>query len=315
VKANPRSDNHRHVDLLSFCAFDVLAEERGGGEETPERIYAVSAGARPVPGMVCLALATSVAGLKPGSGLKRETAYAALKRRTTQSSRRVWLSWNCSKARTEFERLTARLKPRPDTKEAQERASSEAGEARIQLHKTPAFATLKRGASALSTFRLPRNGPSVVNTGARLAVVLVTALALAGASLAAPAGSPAERKQQARTQYENAERMREALNGRPESERTHKDYQKVADAYRRVYYVSPASSKADASVMAVAEILAEIGRQFAPDDKDLHAAIGQYEFLRREYPGSKYRTEALFTIGQIYKEDLGDEAGMIDLRH
>ncbi len=102
--------------------------------------------------------------------------------------------------------------------------------------------------------------------------------------------------------------MREALNGRPESERTRKDYRKVADAYRKVYYVSAASSKADASVMAVAEILAEMGRQFAPDDKDLHAAIGQYEFLRREYPGSKYRMEALFTIGQIYKEDLGDDA-------
>jgi len=61
-------------------------------------------------------------------------------------------------------------------------------------------------------------------------------------------------------------------------------------------------------VVAVAEILAEMGRQFAPGDKDLHAAIGQYEFLRREYPGSKYRAEALFTIGQIYKEDLGDES-------
>jgi|HubBroStandDraft_6_1064221.scaffolds.fasta_scaffold04689_3 N-acetylmuramoyl-L-alanine amidase len=102
--------------------------------------------------------------------------------------------------------------------------------------------------------------------------------------------------------------MREALNGRPESERTRRDYQKVAEAYRRVYYVSPASSKADTSVVAVAEILAEMGRQFSLDDKDLHAAIGQYEFLRREYPGSKYRVEALFTIGQIYKEDLGNEA-------
>ncbi len=101
--------------------------------------------------------------------------------------------------------------------------------------------------------------------------------------------------------------MREALNGRPADERTRRDYQKVADAYRKVYYVSPASTKADASVVAVAEILAEMGRQFSPGEKDLHAAIGQYEFLRREYPGSKYRVEALFTIGQIYKEDLGDE--------
>jgi len=120
--------------------------------------------------------------------------------------------------------------------------------------------------------------------------------------------SPQVRKQAARTQFETAERMREALNGRPAEERTRRDYQKVADAYRKVYYVSPASTKADASVVAVAEILAEMGRQFSPDEKDLHAAIGQYEFLRREYPGSKYRVEALFTIGQIYKEDLGDEA-------
>jgi N-acetylmuramoyl-L-alanine amidase len=120
--------------------------------------------------------------------------------------------------------------------------------------------------------------------------------------------SPQVRKQAARTQFETAERMREALNGRPAEERTRRGYQKVADAYRKVYYVSPASSKADASVVAVAEVLAEMGRQFSPDEKDLHAAIGQYEFLRREYPGSKYRVEALFTIGQIYKEDLGDEA-------
>src|SRR6516162_5119994 len=136
---------------------------------------------------------------------------------------------------------------------------------------------------------------------------LIILLTASEACFGAFTGSPAYRKQQARTQYETAERMREALNGRPAAERTRKAYQKVADAYRKVYYVSPASSKADASVVAVAEILAEVGRQFAPDDKDLHAAIAQYEFLRREYPGSKYRVEVLFTIGQIYKEDLGDE--------
>lgn len=100
--------------------------------------------------------------------------------------------------------------------------------------------------------------------------------------------------------------MREALNGRPETERSRRDYQHVIDAYRKVYYLSPASSKADASVVAVAELLAAAGRQFPSGEKDLHAAIGQYEFLRREYPGSKYRVEALFTMGQIYKEDLDD---------
>lgn len=121
--------------------------------------------------------------------------------------------------------------------------------------------------------------------------------------------SLAEKKRIARTQFETAERMREALNGRPEAERRIRDYQRVIDAYRRVYYVAPTSVKADSSVVAVAELLAEKGHLFK-DDKALQDAIGQYQFLRREYPGSKYRVEALFTIGQIYKDDLdnGEQA-------
>lgn len=142
---------------------------------------------------------------------------------------------------------------------------------------------------------------------ARLRVaVTLTVVSLLSISLNALPASYATRKQQARDQFEKAEQMREALNGRLASERTRKDYQHVADAYRKVYYVAPTSSKADASVVAVAELLAEMGRQFQPDEKDLRAAIGEYEFLRREYPGSKYRFEALFTIGQIYKQDLSD---------
>jgi N-acetylmuramoyl-L-alanine amidase len=119
--------------------------------------------------------------------------------------------------------------------------------------------------------------------------------------------SAASRKQEAADQFDKAEQMREALNGRPAEERTRREYQRVADAYRKVYYVAPASSKADASVIAVAEILATMGRQFEPGEKDLRSAIREYEFLRHEYPGSKYRFQALFTIGQIYAEDLGDD--------
>ena len=99
--------------------------------------------------------------------------------------------------------------------------------------------------------------------------------------------------------------MREALNGRPPAERTRHDYQRVLNAYRNVYYGAPTSTKADPSAVAVAETLVEMGRRFE-DDKILHAAIDQYKFLRREYPGSKYRCDALFTIGEIYKDDLDD---------
>jgi N-acetylmuramoyl-L-alanine amidase len=115
------------------------------------------------------------------------------------------------------------------------------------------------------------------------------------------------KKQQALALYQQAEKMREALNGQDPADRTKREYQRVMDAYRRVYYTSPASSKADASVVAVAELLAEMGRA-TNDEKTLRAAIGQYEFLRREYPGSKHRIDALFTIGQIAKEDLDDKA-------
>jgi len=109
----------------------------------------------------------------------------------------------------------------------------------------------------------------------------------------------------ARAQFAKAERTREALNGRPASERTRREYQRAIDAYRRVYFGSPASSKADPSVVATAELMVEMGRRFN-DNKILRGAVEEYRFLRKEYPGSKYRFEALFTIGEIYKDDLKD---------
>ena len=109
----------------------------------------------------------------------------------------------------------------------------------------------------------------------------------------------------AKDRYTAADRMREALNGRPTNERSRHDYQRVINAYRNVYYGAPTSTKADPSVVAVAETLVEMGRRF-DDDKILKEAIAQYRFLRKEYPGSKYRCDALFTIGEIYKDDLND---------
>jgi len=109
----------------------------------------------------------------------------------------------------------------------------------------------------------------------------------------------------ARQHFAAAERMREALNGRPAGDRSRRDYQRVLNSYRNVYMGAPSSSKADPSVVAVAETLVEMGHRF-DDDKILLAAIAQYRFLRREYPGSKYRFDGLFTIGEIYKDDLND---------
>ena len=64
-------------------------------------------------------------------------------------------------------------------------------------------------------------------------------------ALCALARDTQQGRQMARTQFETAERMREALNGKPSPQRTRREYQQVSDAYRRVYFMSPGSSKTD----------------------------------------------------------------------
>ncbi len=104
-------------------------------------------------------------------------------------------------------------------------------------------------------------------------------------------------------QFAIAEHKREELNKLPPDSQTRREYQDVIDSYRRVYYGCPTSSKADASVFEVADMLTSMGEHFR-ETKTLRSAIAQYEFLRREYPGSKYRIEALLDIGRIYANDL-----------
>jgi N-acetylmuramoyl-L-alanine amidase len=138
----------------------------------------------------------------------------------------------------------------------------------------------------------------------RKAILLALACVLL-LPVCAAARSVKQKKQAARAQFDVAERLRDALDAKPESQRTRRDFQNVIDAYRKVYYTAPTSVKADASVLAVAELLEEQGL-LLNDSKSFKDAIGQYVFLRREYPGSKSRAEALYTIGEIYRDDLND---------
>jgi N-acetylmuramoyl-L-alanine amidase len=116
-----------------------------------------------------------------------------------------------------------------------------------------------------------------------------------------------QKKQAAALQFQVAEKLRASLNAKPESKRTRDDYERVLDAYRNVYHTAPNSIKAEPSIFAVAELLDEQGRVLN-DPKSFKDAIGQLEFLRREYPASKLRVQALFTIAQIYRDDLDDSA-------
>jgi len=89
------------------------------------------------------------------------------------------------------------------------------------------------------------------------------------------------------TPFEQAQHLRQALEDRPESQRTRAAYERVLDAYRAIYHNNPAAPKADASALAVAQLLTEEGSLFS-EPKMLHDAMGQYAFLRVQYPGNRY---------------------------
>ena len=109
------------------------------------------------------------------------------------------------------------------------------------------------------------------------------------------------------TAWQQAERGLEVLQGIPEESRTKADYQRAMDGCRAVYHEAPGDVHAPDSVSAVAELLAEQGRVLH-DAKSSKAAVGQYEFLRTQYPGSSLRVAALLAEGQIYENDLHDAA-------
>ena len=107
------------------------------------------------------------------------------------------------------------------------------------------------------------------------------------------------------TPWEQAERGLETLEAIPEGTRTRADYTQAMDGFRAVYHEAPRDVHAPDSVNAVAELLAEQGRGLH-DAKSLKAAVGQYEFLRTQYPGSSLRVGALLAEAQIYENDLHD---------
>ena len=143
-----------------------------------------------------------------------------------------------------------------------------------------------------------------VESGALSALsVLACALLLCGLAQAS-----AHRTQAwADTQFAKAEAQRATLNGKPPETRTRREYEAVIASYRLVVFETPTSTKAEGSAFAVAEVTAEMGRRLK-DERALYSAVREYKFLRREYPGSKHRIEALLAIGEIYKNDLSDAA-------
>jgi len=105
--------------------------------------------------------------------------------------------------------------------------------------------------------------------------------------------------------WQQAEQLRQQLEATPEQQRTRAAYAHAMDAYRAIYHANPADMHAPGSIFAVGELLAEQGRSLN-DPKSFQAALGQFEFLRKQYPGSSLRIPALLAEGIIAQNDLRD---------
>ena len=142
---------------------------------------------------------------------------------------------------------------------------------------------------------------------AGLAGVWAVAGLLCCLPVSAKVGTTTQRHVVELSPWERAVQGREALEAIAEGSRTRADYTRAMDGFRAIYHAAPGDEHAPDSVNAVAELLAEQGRRFH-DAKSLKDAVGQYEFLRKEYPGSSLRVGALLAQGQIYQNDLKDAA-------
>ncbi|MES2220414.1 MAG: N-acetylmuramoyl-L-alanine amidase [Acidobacteriota bacterium] len=112
---------------------------------------------------------------------------------------------------------------------------------------------------------------------------------------------------QSEVDFARAVAIQHRLESVPAHERTRLQYERAIDAYHAVYHGDPASPDAARSIAAVADLLASEGLCFR-DLKLLHDAVGQWEFLRKQYPTSSLRQRALFEEAQIQQYNLQDRA-------
>jgi N-acetylmuramoyl-L-alanine amidase len=123
----------------------------------------------------------------------------------------------------------------------------------------------------------------------------------------------ADRKNDARDQFERAVRQRTILEGSPQRDRKIGDYKQVITSFHRVYLITPNAEEVTAALIAEGELYEEMGRAF--DAKYFQSAIETYNFLLKQYPGSRYRGEALFSIGKLQKDELSEpEAAEVTLK-
>jgi N-acetylmuramoyl-L-alanine amidase len=130
-------------------------------------------------------------------------------------------------------------------------------------------------------------------------------LVLGVLALAVCVSTPAQTQQKstkAREQFERAVGLRTALESGAPADRTVGAYNQAILAFKKVYTISAQAEEVTPSLVAVAELYAEMGRQY--DGDYFKSAIDGYNFLLKQYPHSRYAVSSLFAIGKIQQDDL-----------
>ncbi len=152
-----------------------------------------------------------------------------------------------------------------------------------------------------------RSGRLPVKTFSRwLVAVCAASVALLFFLVSAPsARAQSSLHAQAKTQYAKAQQLRKSLEAEPADSRTLAEYKKVVAAYRRVYLLTASAPETTLALQAVAQLYRDMGDDF--DQEYYQSSVVTYKFLLSQYPTSKFRSDALFQIGEIQKDDLGDK--------
>ncbi|HEV2490786.1 MAG TPA: N-acetylmuramoyl-L-alanine amidase [Candidatus Acidoferrales bacterium] len=135
-----------------------------------------------------------------------------------------------------------------------------------------------------------------------LRILAATAVVFLGLIFSTTARAQTSKHSQAKAQFAKAQAMRQTLEAEPRDDRSLQEYKKLVTAYRKVYLLTPSAPETTEALFAVAEVYHDMGDLF--DSIYYKTSVVTYRFLLDQYPANKHRSDALFAIGQIDKDDL-----------
>ena len=107
--------------------------------------------------------------------------------------------------------------------------------------------------------------------------------------------------------WDAAVAARRRFEAEPKRMHTREEYEHVMNGFRVIYRGNPGDARAAAAVAQVAELFAEMGRELG-DPKSVQAAVAQYEYLAKAYPGDRLAPGALEKALRLMGPEDAEEA-------